>query len=500
MWSFKYAFTITTLTIFVALFAIIFQGFNSARDLQRVTLVFMHLVNLENVPRLTKGPDAVKPKIAVGYGSCFDLYVESTSFLNYNESIANSDFDGEINSMEELLQSFAYYFKRGAAAERFIPNSELFKEIIDKAQSTSATRWQLGGNAPVMSTRFVKEGAEVLLAAQMSEKLKGVLPEKGIELVGVSVTMDDVHFILEYKAGAEWGPFTAPRANRYILHNDQHNPTVSSLEKFTEALPAFNPRLLVVSGLQMMDNFPYTAGVREQRLAKIRQQISTLPKTSLIHFEMASFVEIKLLQELLENIIPYSDSIGMNEQELDNIEQVFEKGTVSIVADSNPRVATSLTKMRNVFKMINRQHSQEFLRNKQRRMLTRMHVHTLAYQAIMVVTGINPLWKFTKNAAAKASLTAFRHVCGTDEVNPESAYLVLDDSFSTATEDSSAPKRIKIDTANPVSCWEENIDLWSNFGAMKVEICVAPVLVCRVAKQTAGAGDNISAAGLFVQI
>jgi ADP-dependent glucokinase len=35
---------------------------------------------------------------------------------------------------------------------------------------------------------------------------------------------------------------------------------VSSLEDFDKLLKEFNPNLLVVSGLQMMDNYPYPEG------------------------------------------------------------------------------------------------------------------------------------------------------------------------------------------------------------------------------------------------
>lgn len=34
-------------------------------------------------------------------------------------------------------------------------------------------------------------------------------------MVGEQAARDDIHLILEYKAGDSWGPFTAPRANRY---------------------------------------------------------------------------------------------------------------------------------------------------------------------------------------------------------------------------------------------------------------------------------------------
>jgi hypothetical protein len=35
---------------------------------------------------------------------------------------------------------------------------------------------------------------------------------------------------------------------------------VSSLEEFGKLLKEFNPNLLVISGLQMMDNYPYPKG------------------------------------------------------------------------------------------------------------------------------------------------------------------------------------------------------------------------------------------------
>jgi ADP-dependent glucokinase len=44
------------------------------------------------------------------------------------------------------------------------------------------------------------------------------------------------------------------------VHNDDNNPLVSSLEEFDHLLKEFNPNLLVVSGLQMMDNYPYPEG------------------------------------------------------------------------------------------------------------------------------------------------------------------------------------------------------------------------------------------------
>lgn len=48
---------------------------------------------------------------------------------------------------------------------------------------------------------------------------------------------------------------------RYIIHSDDHNPYLTSMEKFAAKLADFKPDLLVVGGLQMMDSFPFQSGI-----------------------------------------------------------------------------------------------------------------------------------------------------------------------------------------------------------------------------------------------
>ncbi|XP_065082195.1 ADP-dependent glucokinase [Ochlerotatus camptorhynchus] len=485
----------TVLSVFTALFSIIYQAYLASSDLRSLTTILQNLKTLEYEFKVDK------PRVAIGYGSCSDLYVKAVDFLNFTsnveESLKQATFNvDDITNENEFLQSFAYYFQRGAAAERFTANKTLFQNLVrlaKKAQNADP-RWALGGNAPVIGSRLATEGAEVILAAKMSSKLQSHL-RADVRLTGSLIDDDDIHLILEYKTGDEWGTLKSPRANRYILHNDHHNPYISSLEEFEQALPGFEPHLFVVSGLQMMDNYFYEKGVRETRIEKVRNQmISQFPST-LIHFEMASFVELDLLQLLLRDVIPYSDSIGMNEQELDNLRQVLETGKISLVADCNPRVALSLDQARAVFRILNEDYFKHRESDPSRRMISRIHLHTLAYQAIMVVK--DSKWRHTKNAAAKASLTANRHVCASSIVNPDASYRLLDDSFATSTKQGA--DRIPFSEADPVSCWNETFAFeWQP--PMDVQICVAPVLICKVAKQTVGAGDNISGAGLILQI
>lgn len=68
-----------------------------------------------------------------------------------------------------------------------------------------------------------------------------------------------------------------------------------------------------------------------------------------IHFEMASYSDENLLRNLVENIIPYADSLGMNEQELPNLFHMMKYGNITLVAESRPRIAVILDQMRDVF-------------------------------------------------------------------------------------------------------------------------------------------------------
>ncbi|XP_014206884.1 ADP-dependent glucokinase [Copidosoma floridanum] len=429
-----------------------------------------------------------RPKVAVGYGICTDVYVKAESLLEYTDEMGQPQHFDEITTKEELLKSFAYYFRHGAAAERFMSNSSLFDMLVAEARSFPKYYSTIGGNAATMAMRLVKEGCDVALAAKMTDSLRQMIPE-AIEVVGDEVDRDDIHLVLEYKKGETWGPYKSPRANRYIIHNDKHNPEASGLEDLQKILPTFKPDPLIVSGIQMMDSYPFEEGKRLIRLKKIHEQMRRQPQSTRIHFEMASFVEADLVKDLNELIVPYANSLGMNEQEITNLHNSLYYGNISLVANSTPRVAIVLDQIRELFKLI-RTRGESI---KGARTLTRIHVHTLAYQAILTVKGSS--WKNTMAAAAKASLTAHRHVCSTNRIDLQKATLIMDDSFTTSI---ISGTRIPLNVEEPVACWNETFHVLGK--RIEVDVCVAPVLVCTEASQTAGGGDNISSAGLVLQI
>lgn len=58
-----------------------------------------------------------RPRVAVAYGACYDLFAEALPLLDYNALDGEPEHFDTITSMSELLKSFAYYFQHGAAAE-----------------------------------------------------------------------------------------------------------------------------------------------------------------------------------------------------------------------------------------------------------------------------------------------------------------------------------------------------------------------------------------------
>lgn len=356
-----------------------------------------------------------------------------------------------------------------------------------KEHRQAEPHWCVGGNAP-LAMRFAAEGANVLLGASMSKSLHERL-NPDIELSDQNyLEADDIHLVFEYQSHEKWGKFRSTRANHYILHSDMYNTDFNFFPKFDLALTKFKPRLMIVSGLQVLES-PLYAKSRKFQINQIQNQLRNLSHSTLVHFEMGSYSESTLLDQMLDFIIPYTDSIGMNEQELDTLRNFLENGIISSVSDNNPLVTTTLDHLRAVFvKLYDRHHGKSTVK------VTRLHLHTLSYHTIMTVTSFG--WHNTQQSAAKASIRAFKHVCGTEILNPGSISISLEKEFISSHK---LPNRkIKMKDNESVSCWKEILK--TGYEPVEVEFCVVPNLICRNAIQTKGTGGSVTAAGLILQI
>jgi len=473
--------------IFVLSIAVAVQLYQGTRVTNDNELV---AVRQENI---LKGLEAIErsftlrsppPSVFVGFGSCVDIFAKAIPLfkkIGFKEPQVEKEH-GVLRSSSNLLEEFLFYFKKGAAAERYVSNRELFDKLVETAKQSDDVKIALGGNAPVIAQRIAKNGGNVVLGAQNAADLPidgRVVPS------GPFVESSDIHLILEYDKNEKFEESSATRANRFIVHSDRYNPVLAGLDSFKKALETKNspPEGLVVGGLQMMEGYEYPDGKRDEHFAAIKELLSEVDEKTRVHFELASFVDDEILQNIKESVIPFSDSIGMNEQELPNLLSLMKTGKAISVSDAYPRIASVLDQMREIYKLTKAQNYP--------RLLSRLHVHNIAFQAIAVRKSAG--WRKTMTATAISSLTAHRHVCQTEDIDLNYADVLMDESFSKSIL-GLADGRIHLNPEKPVSCWEETI------AGDAFKICVAPVLVCRNVKQTAGGGDNISGAGLLVQL
>ena len=201
--------------------------------------------------------------------------------------------------------------------------------MVAAARQIKTTRSALGGNAPVIANRMAREGARVYLGGQAGSDLDEFGLHPRLTCAGPKVEQSDIHLIVEYDKNEKFDYLTAPRANRFIVHADQYNPVLASYDKFIEEFEKAptTPKLLVVGGLQMMEGYPYQEGERQTYFTKIQELMSKAKIETKTHFELASFVDEEIMTSIKDYVLPYSDSIGMNEQELPNLLSLMKTGS-----------------------------------------------------------------------------------------------------------------------------------------------------------------------------
>ena len=73
------------------------------------------------------------------------------------------------------------------------------------------------------------------------------------------VKQDEVHMILEFAIGDQWGQNEALVANRFITSHDETNGKASMLETFFLSSKSYSPDLIIFSGMFLyLENRYYT--------------------------------------------------------------------------------------------------------------------------------------------------------------------------------------------------------------------------------------------------
>ncbi|XP_072528367.1 ADP-dependent glucokinase isoform X2 [Salminus brasiliensis] len=416
-------------------------------------------------------------RVAVGVNACIDVVVSGVGLLQALAVDPGSGRDHDVlRSKEDLKETFIHYMEKGAAAERFFSDSEVFQRIARAAAEYPGAQLYVGGNAALIGQKFASyPELVVLLCGPVGPKLHELLDEQIIVPPESLQETDEYHLILEYKAGEQWGLTRAPQANRFIFSHDVSNGEMSTLETFVASLEEFQPGLVVLSGLHMMEGMGRE--LWEDRLKEAVIAISDVRNEVPIHLELASMTDRDYMSSIMKEVMPIVNSIGLNEQELLFLSQAGGGPHSDLPAwNGIPDVG----RVTDILLWILEQHGRADPESEAD--LTRIHFHTLAYHILATVDGH---WANQRAAVAAGARVASSQACGLQAVDVSKVVLKVPLRFYSSF--SEPRESLVLEPSSPVTVWRRR----------NVTFYLSPVLVCKQPLRTVGLGDAISAEGLM---
>ncbi|XP_054419924.1 ADP-dependent glucokinase isoform X1 [Pteronotus mesoamericanus] len=416
-------------------------------------------------------------RVAVGVNACVDVVLSGVKLL---QALGLNPGDGKdhsiLHSRNDLEDAFTHFMGKGAAAERFFSDKETFHDIAQVASEFPGAQHYVGGNAALIGQKFAANSdLKVLLCGPVGPKLHELLDDNIVVPPESLQEVDEFHLILEYQAGEEWGQLKAPHANRFIFSHDLSNGAMNMLEVFVSSLEEFQPDLVVLSGLHMMEG--QSKELQRKRLLEVVTSISDIPAGIPIHLELASMTNRELMSSIVHQQVFHAvTSLGLNEQELLFLSQ-SAAGPHSSLSSWNgvPDVGV----VSDILFWILKEHGKSKSRASD---LTRIHFHTLAYHILVTVDGY---WANQLAAVAAGARVAGTQACATETIDTSQVSLRAPREFLTSR--SEAGSRIIFNPDEPVVGWHRE----------GVSFHFTPVLVCKDPIRTVGLGDAISAEGLF---
>ncbi|XP_027322016.1 ADP-dependent glucokinase isoform X1 [Anas acuta] len=416
-------------------------------------------------------------RVAVGVNACVDVVLSGVKLL---EALGLEPGDGKnhavLASQQDLREAFMHFMEKGAAAERFFSDAESFHHIARTASEYPGAQLYVGGNAALIGQKLAANpDLKILLCGPVGPKLHELLDDNVVVPPESMQERDEFHLILEYQAGEEWGQVKAPNANRFIFSHDLSNGALNMLEVFVSSLDEFQPDLVVLSGLHMMEG--QSKEMRHRRLMEAVASISDIPTDIPIHLELASMTDQDFMSNIVhQQVFPLVNSIGLNEQELLFLTQSASGPHASLASwNGIPDVGV----VSDILFWVLKEHGKTADRASD---LTRIHFHTLAYHILATVDGF---WGNQVAAVAAGARAAGAQACATETIDTSKVFLKAPLEFVTSQIE--APSKISLNPDEPVVHWHRE----------GISFHFTPVLVCKDPVRTVGLGDAISAEGLL---
>ncbi|MFH4978692.1 hypothetical protein AB6A40_005401 [Gnathostoma spinigerum] len=460
----------------------LYSYFNEQRRIQSYPVEEALLLSWDSM--ITQ-PSMIFRRAVVGINCNVDLIVSGTSVLERMNATSHQRFDhGQLNNVNDLYETFAYFFSRGSAAERHTADEKMFQILVQTAsEARHRPNYFIGGNAALMAEKIAHTfpRTTVYLVGPIGPRSQALLHQSIVRTNSTRIVKDEVHIIMEYKQGEILGEFVAPASSRFITSRDQYSGSSVVIEMFFKAIAQYNPDLVILTGVHLLQN--QNKDIRLEKLRLIRRSLLQISRHLPIHLELGNMGDGDYAAEVLNRIIPNVDSIGITELELCFFSHIA-KGPY---ADLYPIVSGAIH-VHKVTEMLYwllttygfNDTDPESENAKYR--LQRIHFHSLTFH-MMVYRGTN--WSNLGSGLAAGARVAAKQSCRVSREG-EADMLELRTSMSYIL-DKEMKKSYQFDPQRPIASWMRK----------DVVFIYTPVLVCKFPTKTVGLDDAISTSGLL---
>ncbi|KAK6179202.1 hypothetical protein SNE40_011617 [Patella caerulea] len=424
-----------------------------------------------------KFPSSSFQRLSVGVNSNLDIIVDGVKLLKkLGISPGKQKNHDIIDNLEELQETFSYFFDKGSAAERIFSEPSIYKQITNAAKTLPGVEYYIGGNAALMATKasVLFPDVEIQFVGPIGPKLAQMMP-KSINIPKNShISEDELHLIMEYKVGQSWGDSTAPVATRFITSYDESNSKVTMLERYFEDLKDFQPDLALISGLHLLDG--ETQEFFTKRIDSFISGLRSIPRTVPVHLELASMANKEFVKNILNKVLPEITSLGLNEQEL--VFSAYAAGGPHGEDYENHNGQPIIHRVADIMSWLLTTYG--YSKNNPNSRLTRIHFHSLTYH----IAGVHPdVWGNVESATMAGARVAGLQACDVTQLDPNIIDLHIPLKYNLFSGDIER----SFNSSHPLHRWKLNGH----------EFVFSPVLVCKKPLKTVGLGDAISATGLM---
>ncbi|ULU09041.1 hypothetical protein L3Y34_019912 [Caenorhabditis briggsae] len=254
------------------------------------------------------------------------------------------------------------------------------------------------------------------------------------------------------------------------------------MEMFFKAIAQFRPDLVIITGVHLLEF--QSKEMRQEKMRLIKRNLLQINPKTPIHLELGSLADEAFSTDVISKILPYVDSLGINEQELTFLSHIadgpyreeypVQAGTV--------HVHKVVEMLHWLLKTYGRDPTGQNP-NKVGYRLSRIHFHCLTYH-IMVSSGTD--WSNLAAGLAAGARIAGRLSCNIGANTMDSELLEIRTAANFVL-DKKMEKHYQFESHNPIASWMRE----------DVLFVFTPVLVCRLPSKTVGIDDAISATGLL---